>query len=86
MVVAGVCLTMKYPKRSRYKPPETEEVPRSQLGGMQPKVLRRRGDLTVWFDEEVHGVYPLWVLPPSSVATPCLNANVSWPACVGERH
>ena len=25
------------------------------------------------------------VLPPSSVATPCLNANVSWPACVGER-
>ncbi len=23
------------------------------------------------------------VLPPSSVATPCLNANVSWPACVG---
>ena len=26
------------------------------------------------------------VLPPSSVATPCLNANVSWPACVGERH
>ena len=27
-----------------------------------------------------------WVLPPSSVATPCLNANVSWPACVGERH
>ena len=19
-------------------------------------------------------------------ATPCLNANVSWPACVGERH
>ena len=26
------------------------------------------------------------VLPPSSVATPCLNASVSWPACVGERH
>ena len=26
------------------------------------------------------------VLPPSSVATPCLNANVSWPACVGERY
>ena len=26
------------------------------------------------------------VLPPSSVATPYLNANVSWPACVGERH
>ena len=26
------------------------------------------------------------VLLPSSVATPCLNANVSWPACVGERH
>ena len=26
------------------------------------------------------------VLPPSGVATPCLNANVSWPACVGERH
>ena len=25
------------------------------------------------------------VLPPSSVATPCLNASVSWPACVGER-
>ena len=27
----------------------------------------------------------LAVLPPSSVATPYLNANVSWPACVGER-
>ena len=27
-----------------------------------------------------------WVLPPSSVATPRLNASVSWPACVGERH
>ena len=26
------------------------------------------------------------VLPPLSVATPCLNASVSWPACVGERH
>ena len=26
------------------------------------------------------------VLPPSSVATSCLNASVSWPACVGERH
>ena len=25
------------------------------------------------------------VLPPSSVATACLNASVSWPACVGER-
>ena len=29
---------------------------------------------------------PPGVLPPSSVATPCLNASVSWPACVGERH
>ena len=28
----------------------------------------------------------LLVLPQSSVATPCLNASVSWPACVGERH
>ena len=28
----------------------------------------------------------LSVLPPSSVATPRLNASVSWPACVGERH
>ena len=26
------------------------------------------------------------VLPPSSVPTPRLNASVSWPACVGERH
>ena len=26
------------------------------------------------------------VLPPSSVATPYLNANVRWPACVGGRH
>ena len=31
-------------------------------------------------------VPPQRVLPPSSVATPCLNASVSWPACVGERH
>ena len=23
------------------------------------------------------------VLPPSSVATPCWNASVNWPACVG---
>ena len=30
---------------------EAEEVPRSQLGGIQ-RGLRRRGDLTVWFDEE----------------------------------
>ena len=28
-------------------------------------------------------VLPWAVLPPSSVATPCLNASVSWPACVG---
>ena len=26
------------------------------------------------------------VLPPSSVATPRLNASVSWPACVGKHH
>ena len=32
------------------------------------------------------GIPSCAVLPPSSVATPCLNANVSWPACVGERH
>ena len=30
---------------------EAEEVPRSQLGGIRRR-LRRRGDLTVWFDEE----------------------------------
>ena len=35
----------------------------------------------------LHGtVVQTLVLPPSSVATPCLNASVSWPACVGERH
>ena len=40
---------------------------------------------SVWdaFQVEFDG---LRVLPPSSVATPCLNASVSWPACVGERH
>ena len=43
---------MKYPKRSQYKTRETEEVPRFQLGGIQRRGLRRRGDLTVWFDEE----------------------------------
>ena len=35
---------------------------------------------------EACGSAHFWVLPPSSVATPCLNASVSWPACVGERH
>ena len=34
----------------------------------------------------IHSETCPWVLPPSSVATPCLNASVSWPACVGERH
>ena len=33
--------------------------------------------------ERSAGYCQVEVLPPSSVATPCLNANVSWPACVG---
>ena len=56
MVVAGVCLTMKYPKRSRYKHAKQKNV---RNWAEYNEGLRRRGDLTVWFDEEVHGVYPL---------------------------
>ena len=45
---------------------------------------RRRSELR----DVRHGnpVVAVPVLPPSSVATPCLTASVSWPACVGERH
>ena len=39
-----------------------------------------------FFSVPKRAISPWRVLPPSSVATPYLNANVSWPACVGERH
>ena len=42
MVVADVCSTMKYPKRSQYKHGEAEEVPRSQLGGIQRRAAPPR--------------------------------------------
>ena len=116
MVVAEVCSSMKYPKRCQYKHAKQKKY-HVRNWAEYNEGLRRRGDLTVWFDEEaianwkadktgkpggqrvysdmaietglvVRMVYKLAyrVLPPSSVATPCLNANVSWPACVGERH
>ena len=52
MVVAGVCLTMKYPKRSRYKHAKQKKY-HVRNRAEYNEGLRRRGDLTVWFDEEV---------------------------------
>ena len=52
IVVAEVRSSTKYPKRYRSKQVVAEEVPRSQLWRKFYEGLRRRGDLTVWFDEE----------------------------------
>ena len=55
---------------------------------VRPGGQRVYSDMAIETGLVVRMVYKLAyrVLPPSSVATPCLNANVSWPACVGERH
>ena len=67
-----------------------------RISGREVKILMRLPDgRNVVTRQAVHGSVPCartevtgrWlVLPQSSVATPCLNASVSWPACVGERH
>ena len=113
---------MKYPKRCQYKHAKQKKY-HVRNWAEYNEGLRRRGDLTVWFDEEaianwkadktgkpggqrvysdmaietglvVRMVYKLayrqtegfWCFRHQVFATPCLNASVSWPACVGERH
>lgn len=51
MVVAEVCSTMKYPKRSQYKHAKQKKY-HVRNWAEYNEGLRRRGDLTVWFDEE----------------------------------
>ena len=51
MVVAEVCSTMKYPKRSQYKHAK-QKTYHVRNWAEYNEGLRRRGDLTVWFDEE----------------------------------
>ena len=51
MVVAAVCSTMKYPKRSQYKHAKQKKY-HIRNWPEYTEGLRRRGDLTVWFDEE----------------------------------
>ena len=51
MVVAEVCSTMKYPKRSQYKHAKQKKY-HVRNWAEYNQGLRRRGDLTVWFDEE----------------------------------
>ena len=51
MVVADVCSTMKYPKRSQYKHAKQKKY-HVRNWAEYNEGLRRRGDLTVWFDEE----------------------------------
>ena len=51
MVVAEVCSSMKYPKRSQYKHAKQKKY-HVRNWAEYNEGLRRRGDLTVWFDEE----------------------------------
>ena len=51
MVVAEVCSTMKYPKRCQYKHAKQKKY-HVRNWAEYNEGLRRRGDLTVWFDEE----------------------------------
>ena len=51
MVVAEVCWTMKYPKRSQYKHAKQKKYHVRNWAEYNER-LRRRRDLTVWFDEE----------------------------------
>ena len=51
MVVAEVCSTMKYPKRSQYKHAKQKKY-HVRNWAEYNEGLRRRGDLTVWFDEK----------------------------------
>ena len=55
MVVAEVCSTMKYPKRSQYKHAKQKKY-HVRNWAEYNEGLRRRGDLTVWFDGG-HRVY-----------------------------
>ena len=71
MVVAEVCSSMKYPKRCQYKHAKQKKY-HVRNWAEYNEGLRRRGDLTVWFDEE-EGPWPLqWELY-TILATP-----VSW--------
>ena len=51
MVVAEVCSSMKYPKRCQYKHAKQKKY-HVRNRAEYNEGLRRRGDLTVWFDEE----------------------------------
>ena len=51
MVVAEVCSSMKYPKRCQYKHAK-QKTYHVRNWAEYNEGLRRRGDLTVWFDEE----------------------------------
>ena len=51
MVVAEVCSSMKYPKRCQYKHAK-QKTYHVRNWVEYNEGLRRRGDLTVWFDEE----------------------------------
>ena len=51
MVVAEVCSSMKYPKRCQYKHVKQKKY-HVRNWAEYNEGLRRRGDLTVWFDEE----------------------------------
>jgi hypothetical protein len=50
MLAAELCSIMKYPKRSQYKHAKQKRY-RVRNWAEYNAVLRRRGDLTVWFDE-----------------------------------
>ena len=60
MVVAEVCSSMKYPKRCQYKHAKQKKY-HVRNWAEYNEGLRRRGDLTVWFDEEVIPFSPLRV-------------------------
>ena len=51
MVVAEVCSSMKYPKRCQYKHAKQKKY-HVRNWAEYNEGLRRRGDLTVWFDED----------------------------------
>ena len=71
MVVAEVCSTMKYPKRCQYKHAKQKKY-HVRNWAEYNEGLRRRGDLTVWFDEEalLHGPEQIADLPVPVVESP----------------
>ena len=87
LMVAEVTELLGREKSERRKPVDTTAGYRNGYGKPR-KLTMSVGTVTVRRPRvrDLEERFESRVLPPSSVATPCLNASVNWPACVGERH